>query len=392
MNLSPDLRALKAALAVYQRPSHRRSVLEILITALPLAALWIAALYAVRHGWWWGVLLTLPAAGFLVRLFMIQHDCGHAAFFRSPRANAWTGRVIGVLTATPYEYWRRTHAIHHATSGNLDRRTLGAVETLTVEEYRARSWLQRAGYRLYRNPLVMFGLGPVYMFVLQHRAPVGLMKESRAWLSVLGNNLGLALLITPQVLLAGPTAFLAVHLPIIVLAASIGVWLFYVQHQFEGSWWARGESWTAHEAAFHGASHLHLPPVLRWFTANIGAHHVHHAGSRIPFYRLPQVMNDHPQLKAMSRITVKDGLKAMRLSLWDEAGGRLVSFREARHQRPARAGASILHTLRPGLPLLWAPAAATRPDERRSSRQAPASPWLGACSLRRRGCRRPSTK
>lgn len=329
MNLPTDTRALKATLALYQRPSHRRSAFEIAVTAAPLAALWTLALFAVNRGWWWGVVLTVPAAVFLVRLFMIQHDCGHASFFRSPTANAWTGRIIGVLTATPYDYWRRTHAIHHATSGNLDRRGLGAVDTLTVEEYRARPWLLRVAYRLYRHPLVMFGLGPGYMFVLQHRAPIGLMREGRAWLSVLGNNLGLALLIVPQVLLAGPTAFLAVHLPIVVLAASIGVWLFYLQHQFEGAYWARNDRWTLHDAALRGSSYLHLPPVLRWFTANIGAHHVHHAGSKIPFYRLPKVMDDHPQLKTMSRITLADSFRAMRLSLWDEAHGRLVSFREA---------------------------------------------------------------
>jgi omega-6 fatty acid desaturase (delta-12 desaturase) len=339
MTLPTEPGALRAVLSPYQRPSHRRSVFEILITAIPLVLLWGLALFAVNHGWWWGVALTLPAAVFLVRMFMIQHDCGHAAFFRSPSANAWTGRVIGVLTATPYDYWRRTHAIHHATSGNLDRRSLGAVDTLTVEEYRARSWLMRAAYRLYRHPLVMFALGPCYMFVLQHRAPIGLMRESRAWLSVVGNNLGLALLIAPQILLAGPAAFLAVHLPIVVIAASIGVWLFYVQHQFDGAYWARRDSWSLHEAALHGSSYLHLPRPLRWLTANIGAHHVHHVGSRIPFYRLPQVMNDHPQLETMSRRTLKDGVMAMRLSLWDEAAGRLISFREARWRAAAPQGA-----------------------------------------------------
>jgi omega-6 fatty acid desaturase (delta-12 desaturase) len=339
MNLSTEPGALRAALAPYQRPSHRRSVFEILVTAIPLIALWGLALFAVNRGWWWGVVLTLPAAAFLVRMFMIQHDCGHAAFFRSPAANAWTGRIIGVLTATPYDYWRRTHAIHHATSGNLDRRSLGAVDTLTVEEYRARPWLMRLAYRLYRHPVVMFGLGPCYMFVLQHRAPIGLMREGRAWRSVVGNNLGLALLIIPQILLAGPAALLAVHLPIVVLAASIGVWLFYVQHQFEGAYWARNERWSLHEAALRGSSYLHLPAPLRWLTANIGAHHVHHVGSRIPFYHLPQVMNDHPQLKATSRITLKDGFQAMRLSLWDEAAGRLISFHEARRTAPVAQGA-----------------------------------------------------
>jgi len=339
MSLPKDPRALREALASYQRPSHRRSVFELLVTGVPLVVLWGLALYTTSQGGWWGLVFVVPAAAFLVRLFMIQHDCGHSSFFRSSKANAWTGRIIGVLTATPYDYWRRSHAIHHATSGNLDRRTLGAVETLTVEEYRARPWIQRVGYWLYRNPVVMFGLGPLYMFVLQHRAPIGMMREGRAWLSVLGNNLGLVLLIVPQLLLAGTAATIAVHLSIVVIAASIGIWLFYVQHQFEGAWWSRNEGWTLHEAALRGSSHLHLPPVLRWFTANIGAHHVHHVGSKIPFYRLPQVMEDHPTLKTMSRITLKDSLKAVQLSLWDEAAGRLVSFREARRRAPELQGA-----------------------------------------------------
>lgn len=341
MSLHTDPREVREILARYQRPSHRRSLLELLITAIPLTLLWATAVFAVGHGWWWGVLLTVPAAAFLVRMFMIQHDCGHSAFFRSRQANAWVGRLIGVLTVTPYDYWRRTHAIHHATSGNLDRRGLGAMETMTVEEYRALPRLKRLGYRLYRNPLVLFGVGPIYMFVLQHRLPIGLMREGRAWLSVMGNNLGLALLIAPQLIFGGPAALWAVHLPIVVIAAAIGIWLFYVQHQFEGSWWARNSAWSAHDAAFKGSSYLHLPPVLRWFSANIGAHHIHHAGSKIPFYRLTQVMNDHPQFGAVGRITLRDGAKAMRLALWDEAAGRMVSFREARLARAAARGRAL---------------------------------------------------
>ena len=340
MTVSTEPRSLRERLAAYQRPSHRRSILEIVITALPLFALWAAALWMVREGWWWGVVLTLPAAAFLVRLFMIQHDCGHAAFFRSPTANAWTGRLIGVLTMTPYGYWRRTHAIHHATSGNLDRRELGAVETLTVDEYRAKGWLGRLGYRLYRNPLVMFGLGPGYMFVLQHRLPIGLMREAPAWRSVIANSLGLALIILPQLLLGGVKGVLLVHLPIVLGAASIGVWLFYIQHQFEGAYWARNGTWKAQDAALLGSSHLDLPPVLRWFTANIGVHHVHHVVSKIPFYRLPQVLNDHPELKAVSRVTLWQAFKAVRLALWDEAAGRLVSFREERQARPVMLAAA----------------------------------------------------
>ena len=334
MSMTSDERGLREALARYQRPSHKRSVLEIAITAAPLLALWGAALFAVSHGWWWGVAMTLPAAAFLVRLFMIQHDCGHAAFFRSRTANEWTGRLIGVFTMTPYDYWRRTHAIHHATSGNLDRRGLGALETMTVAEYMAKPALQRLGYRIYRNPLVIFLFGPAYMFVLQHRLPIGLMRQGRAWLSVLGNSLGLALLVCVQLLLAGPRALLLVHLPIVIAAACVGVWLFYVQHQYEHAYWARQPAWNAEDAALKGSSHLILPPVLRWMTANIGAHHIHHLGSKIPFYRLPQVLKDHPRLNETSRLTLGEAFTSMRLALWDEARGRLVSFREAHRRRP----------------------------------------------------------
>ena len=322
-------------LAPYREPKTVRSLFEILVTAAPLAAIWGLAWVAHSHGMWWAaLLLTVPAAGFLVRLFMIQHDCGHGAFFREKQANEWVGRVIGVLTLTPYDYWRQTHAIHHATSGNLDRRWLGAVETLTVEEYRALPPLKRLGYRLYRNPAVMFGVGPAYMFILQHRLPVGLMKERGAWVSVFGTNLAVAAIAFALIYFGGALPFLMVHLPVLLLAASIGVWLFYVQHQFDGAFWARNENWTLHEASLKGSSHYHLPPVLRWFTANIGVHHVHHVGSKIPYYRLPQVLKDHPELDEMSRIGLWDSFKAVRLALWDEAKARLVSFREAR-RRPA---------------------------------------------------------
>lgn len=332
-SITTDARALKTALASYQRPSHGRSIVELLITAGPLVVLWGLAWFAVDRGYWWvGLLLAAPAALFMVRLFMIQHDCGHGAFFRAKSVNDWVGRVLGVLTMTPYDYWRRTHAIHHATSGNLDRRWLGAVETLTVEEYRALPWIKRLGYRLYRNPLVMFGVGPGYMFILQHRLPIGLMKERKAWLSVMGANLGIAALAFAAIYFGGALPFLLVHLPILLLASSIGVWLFYVQHQFDGAFWARNEDWTLQEASLKGSSHYQLPPVLSWFAANIGVHHVHHVGSKIPYYRLPQVLKDHPELDAMSRVGFLEGFKAVRLALWDEARGRLVSFREARRR------------------------------------------------------------
>lgn len=327
--ISPNPKELREIISRYQSPDERRSIFEILVTAIPFALLWGLAYFSVMQGFWWGLLLTIPAAAFLVRLFMIQHDCGHHAFFKAAKANTWVGRVIGVITLTPYEYWRRSHAIHHATSGNLDRRGLGAIEMLTLDEYRALPWARRLAYRLYRHPLVMLGLGPAYMFVLQHRLPVGFMKERWAWRSVIGNGIGIALIAAPLMLAHGPAAFLLVHLPIVVLAASCGVLLFYVQHQFDGAYWSRNETWTLHEAALRGSSQLHLPRVLRWFTANIGEHHVHHFGSRIPFYRLPDVVREQPRLAAATRLTLRDGFGALGLALWDEAAGRLVSFRRA---------------------------------------------------------------
>jgi acyl-lipid omega-6 desaturase (Delta-12 desaturase) len=301
---------------------------------------WSLALTAARQGWLWAaILLTVPAAAFLVRLFMIQHDCGHGAFFRLKAANAWTGRLAGVLTMTPYDYWRRTHAIHHATSGHLDRRGLGAVEMLTVAEYLSLSRIKRLAYRAYRNPLVMFGLGPAYMFIFQHRIPIGLMGDPRAWLSVGGANLGIALILLLEISVAGAVGAIVVHTLVVLMAATVGLWLFYVQHQFENGYWARTGAWTPQEAALYGSSHLVLPPVLRWLTANIGAHHIHHVSSRIPFYRLPEVMRDHPELNARGRLTLRESFRSARLALWDEAAGRLAPFSDAvAAARHARAG------------------------------------------------------
>jgi omega-6 fatty acid desaturase (delta-12 desaturase) len=276
-------------------------------------------------------LLALPAAGFLVRLFMIQHDCGHGSFFGRRRANDWLGRLLGVLTLTPYGYWRRTHAIHHATSGHLGRRGTGDVDTLTVREYQSLPGWRRALYRLTRHPLVMLGVAPFYLFVLKHRLPVRLMAAGRQpWLSVMSTNLAIALVIGLLVALLGARDFLLVQAPITLLASSAGVWLFYVQHQFEHTWWAWDADWNLHTGAVHGSSHYDLPPVLRWFTANIGIHHIHHLSSRIPSYRLDEALRDHPELRAVSRLTLLESFRCLRLALWDEDTRRLVSFREAR--------------------------------------------------------------
>jgi omega-6 fatty acid desaturase (delta-12 desaturase) len=277
------------------------------------------------------LLLAVPAAGFLVRLFMIQHDCGHGSFFRHRVTNDWIGRVIGVLTLTPYDFWRRTHAAHHATSGNLERRGMGDIDTLTVREYLSLSRWGRLRYRLYRHPLVMFGLGPAYLFILQHRLPVGLMRGGwQPWLSTMATNAAIALVAAATIWAVGVGPFLLVHLPIMLIGASLGVWLFYVQHQFEATFWAHDVAWNVHEASLHGSSHYDLPIVLRWFTANIGIHHIHHLCSRIPFYRLPLALRRNPDLATVGRLTLSQSVSCVRLVLWDEAAHRLISFRELR--------------------------------------------------------------
>lgn len=327
-----EARAWPQILARYREPSTGRGLLEIAVTVLPLAGLWALVWAAVDLGYWWlGLLLALPAAGFLVRLFLIQHDCSHGAFFRHKLANDWIGRIAGVVTLTPYSLWRRAHALHHASTGNLDRRGIGDIDTLTVDEYRARPFWGRLRYRLYRHPLVMFGIGPAYLFFLQQRLPVGQMRAGwRPWASAMATNLGIGLAAAGLIWLVGLKAFMLVHLPIMLLAASLGVWLFYVQHQFERTSWDRQENWTLHTAALHGSSHYDLPGFLRWLTANIGLHHVHHLNSRIPFYRLAHVLRDHPELRDIGRLTLRQSLRCVPLVLWDERRRRLISFRELR--------------------------------------------------------------
>lgn len=318
-------------LAQYRQPNPVRSTVEIAVTAVPFAALWALAAVAMVDGYWWGLLLTVPAAGFLVRLFILQHDCGHGALFTRRGLNDWTGRVIGVFTLTPYDYWRRTHAIHHATAGNLDKRGIGDINTLTVREYRALSWWGRVRYRLYRHPAVMFGLGPAWLFVCQYRLPLGLMRAGvQPWTSTIATNLGVALPVAGLIWLMGVGPFLLVQLPITLMAATAGVWLFYVQHQFEETHWSEGSDWNFHHAALHGSSHYDLPLPLRWITGNIGIHHVHHLSAKVPFYRLPEVLRDHPELRDVGRITLLQSLRCVKLVLWDENAKRLVSFRELR--------------------------------------------------------------
>lgn len=326
-----DPRVLLRQLTPYRQADAARSFFELAVTAIPFAALWLATVIAVSAGYLVALVLTIPAGIFMLRLFLIQHDCGHGAFFRGRKANDWVGRVLGVLTLTPYDYWKRSHAAHHAGTSNLDARGLGDLDTLTVAEFRARGPFARLLYRLYRNPIVLFGIGPAYVFFLKHRVPAGMMKQGWApWISAMGTNVAILVGALALSWLIGWKVFLLVHVPIILVAGTLGIWLFYVQHQFERTVWEQEEKWNFHEAALFGSSYYELPTILRWFSANIGIHHVHHLASRIPFYRLNDALRDFPALANISRISLRDSFRTVKLVLWDEEQRRLVSFKEAR--------------------------------------------------------------
>jgi acyl-lipid omega-6 desaturase (Delta-12 desaturase) len=326
------------ALARYRTPVLRRSVWQIVDTAVPFAALYVAMLVFAAHAYWLTLILAVPAAAFLIRLFIIQHDCGHGAFLRSARASNAIGFVLGVLTLTPYEYWRKVHAIHHATSGNLERRGFGDIDTLTVREYAARRWWERLRYRAYRNPLVLFGVGPAYQFIIRHRLPSIVPREwKRERRSIHWTNLALAVTVTAMILLVGARQFLMVQLPITLLASSLGVWLFYIQHQFRETYWEHEADWDYVEAGLKGSSYYALPRVLQWMTGNIGLHHIHHLNSRIPNYRLQECLDENPELQRVTRLTLWHSLQCVFLKLWDEERARLVGYGSVRRLRAGHA-------------------------------------------------------
>jgi acyl-lipid omega-6 desaturase (Delta-12 desaturase) len=321
-----------SALHAYRASDIKQSLFEIAVTLGPLVALWGLSYAALQVSVWLSLLVAIPAGAFLVRVFLIQHDCGHGALFKKKAPNDWTGRVLGILTMTPYDVWRKQHAIHHATHGNLDKRGMGDINMFTLQEYRALPFLKRVGYQFYRHPLVMFGLGPSFVFFLLYRYPSGLMRAGWIyWASAMGTNLAIALFAAGMMWMFGWQEFLIVHIPIVVFAATFGIWLFYVQHQFEDAFWEEGENWSLQDAALYGSSFYDLPKPLRWLTANIGVHHVHHLYSKIPFYKLQKVMDDFPELAGFRRLTFVESLSCLKLRLWDEDSKRMVTLREAAH-------------------------------------------------------------
>ncbi len=330
----------RKAVAPYQHPVAWRSWMQVANSILPFLALWAAAYWALEVSYAATVGLGVLAAGFLVRIFIIFHDCGHGSFFRSQRMNDLMGYITGVLTFTPYHQWRHEHAVHHATSGDLDRRGTGDITTWTIREYlRATPWA-RLRYRLYRNPLVLFLIGPIFHFLITQRFPFR-GESARERMSVHITNLALLVIVGGLVWSIGWKAFLLVQTPIVVVAFATGVWLFYVQHQFEDTYWEYHPEWDFTTAALRGSTFYDLPPVLRFFSGNIGYHHIHHLASRIPNYFLEPCFRNNPLFHEVSRLTLLQSLKTMRYRLWDEDGKRMVGFRDVRHligATPAQGG------------------------------------------------------
>ncbi len=326
---SDSPRSWRGVLDAYAEPRLGRSVLDLATSVVPYLALFAAMILALRVSVWLSLLLVVPASAFLVRTFIVFHDCTHGSFMRSRRANDALGVALGLLVWLPYRGWQHEHAVHHATAGDLDRRGVGDIETLTVAEYRELPAWRQIAYRLFRNPLVMFGLGWLLVLVLKPRF-VARGARPRVRNSVLGTNVVLALIVAAFCLTIGWRDYLLVQGPVLLVSGSVGVWLFYVQHQFEGTYWQAHADWRYDHAALAGSSYLKLPGVLRFFTGNIGFHHVHHLSVGIPNYNLQAAHDGTERLQAVPQLTLRQGLRAPRLKLWDERSGRLVTFREAR--------------------------------------------------------------
>jgi acyl-lipid omega-6 desaturase (Delta-12 desaturase) len=319
----------REALDPYAEPRLGRSLLDLATSVVPYLALSVAMYWALGVSYLLVLAISIPAAGFLVRTFILFHDCSHGSFLPSKRANAWLGVVLGLLVYSPFLRWRHDHAVHHATSGDLDRRGGGDVRTLTVAEYNALPARARVGYRLFRNPLIMFGIGPIVALLIGPRL-VARDARPRMRRSVIGTNIALAISVGTLCWLLGWSDFLLIQAPTIMLAGSAGIWLFYVQHQFEDAYWEDTADWSYADAALRGSSYLKLPKVLQFFSGNIGLHHVHHLNARIPNYNLQRAHDENTIFEGVPTLSLRDGLHAVRLKLWDEDSGRLVTFAQAR--------------------------------------------------------------
>ncbi len=319
----------RAAVTRFERPSARLAVLDLVSSLGAYVALTVAMYLSLDVSYWLTLALAIPASGFLLRTFIVFHDCAHGSFWPSRRGNLWIGRVAGLLVFQPFANWRHNHAVHHGTSGDLERRGQGDVATLTAAEYAARPWQGRLAYRLFRNPLVMFGIGPLWSLMIGPRFWTKEMRPRQihsVWLT----NLALAVLLGALISVVGPIAWLEVQMPTAILAGTAGVFLFYVQHQFEDAYWESGEQWSYADAALKGSSYLKLPKVLQFFSGNIGLHHVHHLSARIPNYNLQRAHDENAIFSDVPVLTIADGVRSIRLKLIDTESGKLLTWRQAR--------------------------------------------------------------
>jgi acyl-lipid omega-6 desaturase (Delta-12 desaturase) len=326
---NPDDRSWLKVIANYKYPEISHSTWQLINTFIPYVILWVAMCLSFSVSYWLVLLLTIPAAGFLIRLFIIFHDCGHGSFLPSKRANDLIGVFLGILTFTPYFRWHHAHMIHHRTSGNLDKRGTGDVWTLTVEEYRESSKNRRRAYRIYRHPLVMFGIGAALMFFISNRF-TRKHFEQKERMSVYVTNLGLLVFATGMSLLIGFKAFLMIQLPVMYFAATAGVYLFYIQHQFPDVKWVRDKEWDYKTVALEGSSFLKLPKILQFFSGNIGFHHIHHLSSKIPNYKLEKCHRENELFRDIKPVSFIESFRCLKLRLWNEEKQRLVSFRDVR--------------------------------------------------------------
>jgi omega-6 fatty acid desaturase (delta-12 desaturase) len=326
----------REAVARHQAPTLRRSVWQLSNSLVPYLALWGLMVWTLDISYWITLALAVPAAGFQMRLFIIFHDCGHASFFTSRRANRLVEFITGTLTFSPYRQWRHLHALHHATAADLDRRGSGDIWTLTVQEYLEASRWKRLAYRVSRNPFVLFVLAPAYLFLVHHRFPSRAVSP-RHRRGVHWTNAALLGIVVLMSLTIGIKAYLLVQLPIVMLAAAAGVWLFYVQHQFEGVYWERRENWSFTDAALQGSSFYKLPRVLQWFTGNIGFHHIHHLSPAIPNYNLEACHRENPPFQDVRHVTLRSSIKALSFRLWDERRRALVGYEGLRAARREQA-------------------------------------------------------
>ncbi len=321
----------QTVVAKYAYPETWRSVWQVANSLIPFIVMWYLMYRSLAIGYWLTLILSVPAAGFMVRLFIIFHDCCHGSFFRTMRTNDLMGLVMGVLVLTPFYDWRHDHAVHHATAGDLDRRGKGDVYTMTVEEYLAAPWYKKFGYRIMRNPMILFTIGSFIVFVVTHRFWMpGAGKRERS--SVIWTNLALVGVVGWLMILIGWQAFLLVEIPILLIACSAGVWLFYVQHNFDPTYWQRHANWEFFKAGMDGSSFYKLPKVLQWFTGNIGFHHIHHLSPKIPNYKLEECHNENPIFQ-IAPLTFRDSLNGLFLRLWDEQKKVMVGWEALKQYR-----------------------------------------------------------